>query len=1037
MRFIADLHIHSRFSRATSKQLDVPNLHAWARRKGVAVLGTGDCIHPAWLPELEEQLVEDGDGLYRARDDVARAADAEVPAACGDGPRFVLQTEISNIYKAGGKVRKVHNLILLPDLAAAARLAARLDAIGNIRSDGRPILGLDSRDLLEIALEADPRSIFIPAHVWTPWFSALGSKSGFDSIEECYRDLTPHVHAVETGLSSDPPMNWRVSSLDRFVLVSNSDAHSPSKLGREANLFDCPMSYDGIRAALETGEGLEGTLEFFPEEGKYHLDGHRKCRVRLAPEETRALPDGRCPECGRKLTVGVMHRVAELADRHAGTRSPRARDFESLVGLDQAVGEVLGRGPATKGVQAVYVSLLDALGSELSILRDVPLEDIRRHGPPDLDEAIRRIRGRGVHVLGGYDGEYGTVRIFREGERDAKARARGRGLFEGSPHAAPPPPLVAAAAPPPSPSATPPPRRGEGSLLPLPPPGGATPCGDLNAEQSEAVALDHPVLAVVAGPGTGKTRVLTARVARLLDQGVDPSSLLVVTFTRKAAGELRERLAAMDLPEGAADALAVETFHSLALRILVELAGRGLRVADATDRELIAAPLEGRHGPGELEAAVRRRLDAMGLVDLETLIPRALEAQRDAPAGSGPRYARLLVDEFQDIDQSQLDLLEALRGPGAEVFVIGDPDQSIYRFRGADPACFERLAAWGPARTLSLRTNYRSAATVRRVAGLLLGRDPGEGVEGDDPGPEVRLAVRPTAAAEAEYVAHAVERLVGGTAHFSFDSDRVETAADAEIGFGDVAVLTRTSAALDGVDAALRRLGVPVHRPGRRTDEVEGLRRDLLSLAAAAADPKDRLAYVRLNAVPGEGSAIQRAVRLREAVAAGHPTLDAAWEILGGAGAPAERRAAWDQLRSALPAADAGLAEAHYSLATLDEAESAAPGDRVALLTLHAAKGLEFEVVFICGLEEGLLPHARAERPEELEEERRLLFVGLTRARRRIYLCRALRRVRFGRTEETRPSRFLADIEEALVRDVPGRARNGRRPARPVQKTLI
>ena len=429
MRFIADLHIHSRFSRATSRQLDVPTLHAWARRKGIGLLGTGDCIHPAWLPELKEHLEEAGDGFLRPKADVLRAADAEVPAACEGSPRFVLQTEISNIYKAGDRVRKVHNLIILPDFAAAERLAARLDAIGNIRSDGRPILGLDSRDLLEIALEADPRTIFIPAHIWTPWFSALGSKSGFDSIEECYRDLTPHIQAVETGLSSDPPMNWRVSSLDRFVLVSNSDAHSRSKLGREANLFSCPRTYEGLQAALETGRGLDGTLEFYPEEGKYHLDGHRKCGVRLDPEETRALPDGRCPTCGRKLTVGVLSRVVDLADRDPGVRGAKAKDFESLVSLDTVIGEVLGRGPATKGVQAACVSLLEKLGPELEILRDRPLEDIRRYGPADLDEAIRRIRAREIHALGGYDGEYGTVRVFREGERDAKGRGRGPGLL--------------------------------------------------------------------------------------------------------------------------------------------------------------------------------------------------------------------------------------------------------------------------------------------------------------------------------------------------------------------------------------------------------------------------------------------------------------------------------------------------------------------------------------------------------------------------------------------------------------------------------
>ena len=1060
MSFIADLHIHSRFSRATSKQLDVPTLHAWARRKGIGLLGTGDCIHPAWLPELKEHLEEAGDGLLRPKADLLRAADADVPAACEGSPRFVLQTEISNIYKAGDRVRKVHNLIILPDFAAAERLASRLDAIGNIRSDGRPILGLDSRDLLEIALEADPRTIFIPAHIWTPWFSALGSKSGFDSIEECYRDLTPHIHAVETGLSSDPPMNWRVSSLDRFVLVSNSDAHSPSKLGREANLLSCPRTYEGLRAALETGHGLDGTLEFYPEEGKYHLDGHRKCGVCLEPEETRTLPDGRCPTCGRKLTVGVLSRVVDLADRPLGVRGGKARDFESLVSLDTVIGEVLGRGPATKGVQAVYASMLEELGPELEILRDRPLEDIRRCGPADLDEAIRRIRAREIHAVGGYDGEYGTVRVFREGERDAKLKGRGPGLFGAANKAAA--------------------QRGDDTatvascaLRAWSRLGSATATATAtaratpacNQEQQEAVHLDHPVIAVIAGPGTGKTRVLTERVARLLADRVDPASILVVTFTRKAAGELRARLA-LSLTEEAAAALSIETFHSLALRILSDLSERELRVADAADRVLLLESLWRDYAPSarvrkalaawvagegdrpegiptplhDLKDRYHRSLDANGLVDLAVVIPRAVEALGAVSPGTGLCYGQLLVDEFQDIDPTQLDLLDSLRGPDAAVFVIGDPDQSIYRFRGADPTCFERLARWGMPRTLGLRRNYRSAATVRRIAGMLLGRDPGSGTDGSDgdaPGPEVRLAALATEAAEAEYVAHSIERLVGGTSNFSFNSDRVETDEGEEIGFGDVAVLARTASALDATEVALLRLGLPVQRPGRADDEVEALRRDLSALVAAAANPEDRLAYARLEAAAGDGSAIQRAVRLREAVAGGRAPADAAWEILGGADPAQPRRSAWDVLRPALPSGSVDFAELSYALATLSEAEGMVPGDRVALLTLHASKGLEFDVVFICGLEEGLLPHERAEGPDGVDEERRLLYVGLTRARSRLHLCRARRRVRFGRAQETQPSRFLADVERALVTDeLPG-SPGRRRTSGPVQKTLL
>ena len=301
MTFYADLHVHSRFSRATSRNCDLEHLAIWARKKGIGVVGTGDFTHPAWRAELKQQLVPAEPGLFRLRPDLERAVERQLPPACAGGltaVRFMLSVEISTIYKKGEKTRKIHHLVYCPDFGSADRLVAALSRIGNLHSDGRPILGLDSRHLLEMTLESGPGSYLVPAHVWTPWFAALGSKSGFDAVDECYGDLSPHIFAVETGLSSDPPMNWRVSSLDRFRLMSNSDAHSPEKLGREVCVFHTDMDYFALRRALETGEGYGGTLEFFPEEGKYHLDGHRNCNVRLEPDETRRH-QGRCPACGK------------------------------------------------------------------------------------------------------------------------------------------------------------------------------------------------------------------------------------------------------------------------------------------------------------------------------------------------------------------------------------------------------------------------------------------------------------------------------------------------------------------------------------------------------------------------------------------------------------------------------------------------------------------------------------------------------------------------------------------------------------------
>lgn len=405
MKAIADLHIHSRYSMATSKDGTPENLDLWARKKGISILGTGDFTHKKWREELKESLVSTGDGFYKLKDE--RIA----PEAFYMGEstvRFVVSGEISCIYKKNGKTRKAHHVIILPGFEAAERFASGLEKIGNIHSDGRPILGLDSRDLLEMMLDIAPEGIFIPAHIWTPHFSVLGEKSGFDSIEECFEDLTPYIHALETGLSSDPPMNWRVSALDRYQLVSNSDAHSPSKLGREANLLDTDLSYAGLYNAIQKGEGLLGTVEFFPEEGKYHYDGHRKCGVCLSPEEAEAC-DGICPVCGKKLTMGVGHRIEQLADRKAGYVKERAKKFESLVPLPEVISSCMGYGTASKKVQSCYEEMLKKLGAEFEILRQVPVEDIAVLSGKDIAGAIGKIRAGEVKKTAGYDGEYGKI----------------------------------------------------------------------------------------------------------------------------------------------------------------------------------------------------------------------------------------------------------------------------------------------------------------------------------------------------------------------------------------------------------------------------------------------------------------------------------------------------------------------------------------------------------------------------------------------------------------------------------------------------
>lgn len=426
MHFVTDLHIHSPYSRATSKDMELESLNRWAQLKGLTVVGTGDFTHPRWFSNLQEKLEPAEDGLLRLKAEHASHSNEGVPASCRRDVRFILSAEISCIYSKKGRTRKVHHIILVPSFAAAARINTALTRIGNLKADGRPILGLDSKALLNIALNASADTLLIPAHAWTPHFSVLGSNSGFDSLEECFDELTPHILAIETGLSSDPPMNWRLSGLDRVALISNSDAHSPRKLGREANIFNTELSYRGIYSAIKDKDKTRfiSTIEFFPEEGKYHYDGHRVCKQRMRPSETKQN-SGLCPKCGHKVTVGVMHRVDDLSDRVESVAPPGAIPYRRLIPLEEVIAEVHGVGVNSKKVETNYFRLLSSLGDELSIIQDIPVKEISELITPLLGEAIRRVREGRVNIAPGYDGEYGKIKIFDEEER-----LKGKGQIE-------------------------------------------------------------------------------------------------------------------------------------------------------------------------------------------------------------------------------------------------------------------------------------------------------------------------------------------------------------------------------------------------------------------------------------------------------------------------------------------------------------------------------------------------------------------------------------------------------------------------------
>ena len=406
MPFIADLHIHSHYSRATSRDMTPEALWRWARIKGVDVIGTGDFTHPAWFAELQEKTVPLGNGLFALKKD--HESDG-LPSILRGGVSFILSSEISCIYKKNGAVRKVHCLVLAPGFDEAKGIGKALSKIGNIKADGRPILGLDAKDLLRLVLDVSPRVIFVPAHAWTPHFSVFGAASGFDSLEECFEELTPHVTAIETGLSSDPAMNRMLSALDDIALISNSDAHSPAKIGREATIFDGDPSYDRISKAIETNKGLLGTIEFYPEEGKYHYDGHRACRIRFSPQET--IKHGYlCPVCGKKVTVGVLHRVEKLADRKDQGRPKGIVPYHSLIPLAEIIAGMLDVGVASKAVDKVYQRMIEGLGNELSILMKAPLEEIAHQSSEKIAQAVGRVRAGDVVVEPGFDGEYGRVR---------------------------------------------------------------------------------------------------------------------------------------------------------------------------------------------------------------------------------------------------------------------------------------------------------------------------------------------------------------------------------------------------------------------------------------------------------------------------------------------------------------------------------------------------------------------------------------------------------------------------------------------------
>jgi len=412
MKFIADFHVHSKYSRATSKDMDVENMAKWASLKGVGLLGTGDFTHPFYFAELKQKLRPLGNGLFALKKEYCQnVSQSDI--------NFMLTTEVSNMFQQGGGSRRIHTMIFAPNFEVVEKINSELSELGKLSSDGRPIFGFSAKELVEIITDVSDECFLVPAHAWTPWFSVFGANSGFDSIEECFEEQSKHISCIETGLSSDPQMNWRLSSLDKICLVSNSDAHSPSRIGREANVFDCEMDFKEIIKTIKTKdkEKFLFTIEFFPEEGKYHFDGHRNCGILFSPTESRKNKNI-CPVCGRKLTVGVMHRVEALADRPKGFVPSNAIPCKHLVPLIEIIGEALNQGVETKAVENEYLKIVSTYGSEFRILLDLSLEELEKSTPPKILEGIKRVREENISITPGFDGVYGKIQIFEEKEKE-------------------------------------------------------------------------------------------------------------------------------------------------------------------------------------------------------------------------------------------------------------------------------------------------------------------------------------------------------------------------------------------------------------------------------------------------------------------------------------------------------------------------------------------------------------------------------------------------------------------------------------------
>lgn len=1047
--FIADLHIHSHYSLATSKNLTPEHLDYWAALKGIDIVGTGDCLHPGWLKELKEKLSRCKNGFYTLKKEYI--IDERLKHPLKNNIYFVPTTEISCIFKKHGTVKKTHVVIIFPDFETVEEYQKRLIKIGNLSSDGRPILGIDPKNLLDILLQISGNSLFIPAHIWTPWFSVLGSKSGFDRIEDCFEDLTGNIFAVETGLSSDPPMNWLCSFLDRFTLISNSDAHSPEKLGREANIFKGEISYENLYNSIvnNNSSNFHGTIEFFPQEGKYHLDGHRKCDICFDPLQT-LKNEGICPNCGKHLTKGVLYRVAELSDRFDIDNFQNKKEFYSITPLAKTISEFLETSPASKKVKAEYFKLIGELGSEFDILLNRDLTDIAKKYNGLFAEGIRRIREKEVIINSGYDGEFGEIKVFSKEELSAKS-IKSYGLnfseemkifsnaeienFSNENFKQRKNPLL---------------EFDITEFLKLKKTKDSDKISNTeiikdkivntkNTAQYEAITHFSGPCLTVAGPGSGKTFALTERIKYLvLEKKIQPYEIMAITFTNKACDEIKRRLedCEIDLKN-----ILTLTFHSAGMMIISEnliSIGRhaGFLIINENQKNEILSTLfklsktEINKLSKEISSYKQRiisdideelqnlteiydeELQKRNLFDIDDLVFIAVKILENNPEIQKKYLNKIrwiLIDEYQDINKIQFDFVKLLiSNEQKNLFVIGDPNQAIYGFRGSDQSYILNFKKDFPdAKIIELDKSYRCPEIILSAASQIIDRE--KNIFGLESGLKIKIKKCDTSYSEADWIASEIERMIGGVRHFSIDSGKSDgNEIEGVSGFGNFAVLCRTAEQFSQLKKAFMNHAIPFsvygEKPFYETEPFATVLNEFRKKITEDVDGK-------LSA--NKNKSLNNSISVSA-------TLTDFFENSGILNSP-ENNENFLHLKNIAENTDSDFNTFFNTLnlrASIDFLEK--KSETVSLITLHSSKGLEFETVFIAGCEDKIIPFEvfGTKSKNEIDEESRLFYVAMTRAKKFLYLSYALKRYWKKMTLNQRKSRFLDKIEKSLYNNL-------------------